>query len=145
MELRPMTTKSNLIKKLPLILIGIVIGLFATYLLDTYRENQSELYVENVFSHIKQPGRIDWENDDFVKGFNAKSINIIKKLGSLEEYTITANDTSYNFNNDLGLHPVAFVTADAEYQKGAIEIMFNLYKKNGKWVAEKIIVKKKKS
>lgn len=138
-----MTQNHKMLKKLPLIFAGILIGLLAAFLIDNYREQQSKQHVVKILGHMQQNNLIDWNNDIYLQGFNSKSIKILQEVGALNEFTIISNDTSYTFDNDNGLHPVAFVKANAKHQKGAIEIVFKLYKNNGKWATEKVYVKKK--
>lgn len=138
---------SGLYSKLSIIVLGIVIGIGGTYLLDKHREKQTANYVHTLFASMKDTDNStnNWQNSKVLKNLGNKNISTIQSLGQLENYAITSTDTSYNFNNELGLHTVALVTTKASYKEGNIEIIFNLLKDNGQWQVNKVYINKDKT
>ncbi|NQY43804.1 MAG: hypothetical protein HRT87_10725 [Legionellales bacterium] len=136
-----MTKSGGLYNKLFIVLIGVFIGIGSTFMLDKYREQQTTDYIGKVFSSMQDN---DWQNNNTFKNFGNRNVKLINTLGKLENYSITANDASYNFNNELGLHTVALVRTEAKYEQGSLNIIFNIFKKNGQWSINKVYISQHK-
>lgn len=125
------------VKKIPFILLGIVIGYGITFLLDHYRENQASAYVNTVYSNLLTNKLQQEDNLEVV------NIELLQAAGELKQYKIIKNDTSFNFNNEIGLHYIAMVTTYAEYDNLDLVISLQLIKNNGEWSTSKIFITQK--